>query len=321
MASTFHQFSRLPAEVRWQIWEEACFPRQSRGLHYATLDATLHFVSHHFPGNRSAYSWDGGLWMACKESRVALEKHHYMQEWKESELRDPTEYQYSESWMGSEKEAPGLVAVHDDHQAWHCVVYPARDIFCVTAHNNDWESVMESWPWYGLLVIVPFIEDVTTLRVDNIALEFDPSWNVELSRDGYRFNDRKSPGSFLVRMLLDLAREDGIPNIWLIDNSARWRAKPGRDISPVSYGSDGEYVEIDWGEVCFDEVNEEYKSSIVCFIQDLSREFDENLADAGRGDWTPDPYVDQIMMYYPITVDRSVRLLVRRDNQVTKFVD
>ncbi|KAF4464738.1 tetracycline resistance [Fusarium albosuccineum] len=314
MASTFHQFSRLPVEVRLQIWEEACFPRQSRGLHYATLDATLdatyHFVSHHFPGSRSAYSWDGGLWMACKESRVVLEKHHFMKEWKESELADPTEYQYSESWMGSEKEAPGLVAVHDDHQVWHCVVYPARDIFCVTAYNNDWESVMESWPWHGLLVTVPFIEDFTTLRVDNIALEFDPIWNLDLPTYLWQFDDGKSSRGFLARMLVEKARGDSrATNIWLIDNNARWQANSKRKLSPVVYGCDREYIEVGVDDIYIDGP---YKYSIKDFIRRLVYDFD---------------YDDDWPCYYSSTWEsefsakETIRLLVRRDNQMTKYLD
>ncbi|KAJ3520946.1 hypothetical protein NM208_g13512 [Fusarium decemcellulare] len=310
MASTFHQFSRLPAEVRLQIWEEACFPRQSCGLHYATLDTKTHFVTLDFPGNGSAYSWDGGLWMACKESRAVLEKHHYMKEWKQSDLRDPTEYQYSKSWMESEKEAPGLLAVRNDHQEWHCVAYPARDIFCINAHNNDWQSLM-TWKSYGLSITVPFLEDTMSLYVDNVALEFDPSWNLDLPTYLYEFDDRKSSLGFLARMLAEVARGDSrATNIWLIDNNARWRANSKRDLGPVVYDCDREYIEVDVDDIYIDEP---YEDSINYFISRFGYDFDYD------DNWPPHYYGSTWESEF--SARETIRLLVRRDNQMTKYLD
>ncbi|KAF4465911.1 tetracycline resistance [Fusarium albosuccineum] len=323
MAPIFHQFSRLPAELRMQIWEEACFPRHLLGIHYFALDERkeLIFNPSSYLSKRSASCWDGGLWMACKESRAVVGNHSQIEKWNKVRLRADRECKNPGRLVGKEEAIPGVVATQEGHEARHLMVYPSQDIFCVTANNTNWESLLSSWD------------------VKNIALEFEPSWILDFPRDLFDLNDGKSSRGFLAQVLINMALSHSWSAVfWLIDKSARWRARPDRDISTVFSDSDGEYVEIDWSEIYSGGEDEsdirsdgdyeskiqsdaECESPIVQFINKLA-EFDEQIwlllidglivwGDIEASDW----------WRYTFSIKESIRLLVRRDNQVTGHLD
>ncbi|RBR18673.1 uncharacterized protein FIESC28_05950 [Fusarium coffeatum] len=93
----FRQFPELPAELRLQIWQEAClsFPPSRRGLQYVTVqqkdyDIEAAAIPCDWPSwprslsqntNRSAYFLNGGLWKACKESRQVIAAHTEYYRW------------------------------------------------------------------------------------------------------------------------------------------------------------------------------------------------------------------------------------------------
>ncbi|KAF5004693.1 hypothetical protein FDECE_8804 [Fusarium decemcellulare] len=340
MASIFHQFSRLPAELRIQIWEEACFPRHLLGLHYFALDERKELIP--IPSSslskRSASYWDVGLWMACKESRAVIGNHSQIEKWNEVRLRADRECKNPGRLVGKEVAIPGVIATPEGHEERHLMVYPSRDIFCVTANSNIWESLLSSWG-HGLYLAVPFLDPDWPLDVENIALEFEPSWNLDFPRDLFDLADGKSSRGFLAQVLIDMALSHSWRAVfWLIDKSARWRARPGRDISTVFSDCDGEHVEIDWSEIYSGGEDEsdirsdgdyesdvqsdaECESPIVQFINKLA-EFDEQIwlllidglivwGDIEASDW----------WRYTFSIKESIRLLVRRDNQVTGHLD
>lgn len=112
--TTFHPFPKLPWELRNEIWKfsirplnrpsahifcvEERKPQDSEAkeldvicspialwhgkynLHITVPDQTMSCGSS-APGNPSAYMIDGGLWTACKESRVAMERAFKHQMW------------------------------------------------------------------------------------------------------------------------------------------------------------------------------------------------------------------------------------------------
>ncbi|KAF4981686.1 hypothetical protein FZEAL_2573 [Fusarium zealandicum] len=131
---------------------------------------------------RSAYLWDKGLRTACSESRAVITKHSWIEEWEELFQRAYNERRhhrhYKPGWVGGEEAvAPGMVTIREGHQEWHPMVYPSRDIFWVTANNSG------KWPdQLGdhciLLHVRPFVgNEWQTLEAQDMALEFDPSWN------------------------------------------------------------------------------------------------------------------------------------------------
>ncbi|ENH71930.1 hypothetical protein FOC1_g10002123 [Fusarium oxysporum f. sp. cubense race 1] len=90
MPPAFRYFKRLPIELRLKIWEAACLPSTDadHGLHYVTLDVVEEALkrpceksSEATNPNKSAYLWDAGLWLACKESRSVIAKHLDFEGW------------------------------------------------------------------------------------------------------------------------------------------------------------------------------------------------------------------------------------------------
>ncbi|KAF4967968.1 hypothetical protein FSARC_4580 [Fusarium sarcochroum] len=118
---SFHQFPRLPAELRIMIWKAALRPSDAtRGaLHHFHMvhhrnhrlsAQPLNLVNMEWPygrrlpsnfhatcvpcsqhtlcsplgrkGTRSAYFWDSGMWLACWESRYVIGNHFKAQKWK-----------------------------------------------------------------------------------------------------------------------------------------------------------------------------------------------------------------------------------------------
>ncbi|KAJ3528835.1 hypothetical protein NM208_g10022 [Fusarium decemcellulare] len=342
MAPIFHQFSRLPAELRIQIWEEACLPRHLLGLHYFALDEHKELIP--IPSSclskRSAYCWDAGLWMACKESRAVIGNHSQIEKWNEVRLRADRECKNPGSLVGKEEAIPGVVPTQEIHEERHLMVYPSRDMFCVTANNNNWESLLSSWGHHGLYLAVPFLgPDWRPLAVKNIALEFDLSWNLDFPRDLFDLNDGKSSRGFLAQVLIDMSlRNSWSGEFWLIDKSALWRARLGQEVSLVFSDCDGEYVEIDWSQIYSDGGDEgdiqfngkyesdvqsdgECESPIVQFINKLA-EFDDQISHLLIGDLVVWWEIEARDFWGPrFSVKESIRLLVRRDNQVTGHLD
>ncbi|CEI70264.1 unnamed protein product [Fusarium venenatum] len=94
--TTFHLFTRLPNELRFMIWENACLEQRRgyRAIHYMTAqtdrcvtpskhtwdDSNYNKKKSHNSKkkkepkskNNSVYLWHAGLWMACSESREVV---------------------------------------------------------------------------------------------------------------------------------------------------------------------------------------------------------------------------------------------------------
>ncbi|RSL48364.1 hypothetical protein CEP54_012962 [Fusarium duplospermum] len=330
-SSTFHLFPSLPAELQLRIWELACLPSQphSRGLHYVSFDnegeklmpfgwkQAASSEQHDPTNNRSAYLWHGGLWAACRASRAVVMKHSRLNQWKELYERGRLEgnqpLQPNPDWDdGRDDVHPGLILMGEGHDTWYLMVYPARDIFCVTFNmesvqrTSERPYVLHGFPFLGL--------DCTILEVENFAIEFDPSWNHALPDHIIDLRMEESSRGLLARMIDEVATFVCPPTLWIVDKSVYWRAKPDRDYSTVFYDCDGEYVEVSWWDTCRDPSGAgKGKGPVTCFIRKLASLCDWHYADFGRGDWGPG-YHDELIPRF--SVRRSIKLLARRDNQL-----
>ncbi|KAI8712662.1 2EXR domain-containing protein [Fusarium sp. LHS14.1] len=341
VSSVFHPFPRLPTELRLQIWENACLPSQDqrRGLHYFNLDHDKKLVSlgwNH--GNspelqgpagqakRSAYLWHGGLWTACKESRGVVMKPCQLKEWgdliEQAEREDKRAGNYkrmaaiSRSVVGDEGVPPGMVVMREGHKEWYFIVYPTRDIFCVTSDN--WESFLRSWSMWDAEYYLPIACNVLhSLYVENIAFEFDPSWNHDFPTCIYDLMEEKSARGCLAKMVEFMVSSNSFSRfkIWLVDQTARWRAKPDQVVGPVFRDCDGEYVQIE-AYYTYNELDKgESRSPLLKFIHEFGYLGDSYYRDVERGDWSPG--LDYILDHPYYWADSSIGLLVRRDKYVT----
>ena len=132
--------------------------------------------------NPSTYLIDSGLWTACKESLLVIEK----------EFQTPARRQ--EAWSLSEVESyrksrgrftlpeTATYAASDNSRRRYLTVFPGQDLFILQSHDItalDWDFVWYSFPGYYLhlgdwLPRIPSFLD----RVDrHMALEYDPAWD------------------------------------------------------------------------------------------------------------------------------------------------
>ncbi|KAF4450387.1 hypothetical protein F53441_6511 [Fusarium austroafricanum] len=157
---------------------------------------------------RSAYLWHPGLWMACKESRDIATKNWYnKQGW--ADINESTKYMDLRDAIKITSSTDldhrsGVVHRKSDYEPWYRIVGPWDDIFCITA--DTWKPLVRGWKpvslevedGYGCKIMTPLW---------NIAVEFDPSWNLVLPKWGRNQYDHieKYPASlsFLIWILMD----------------------------------------------------------------------------------------------------------------------
>ncbi|KAI8654127.1 2EXR domain-containing protein [Fusarium sp. Ph1] len=340
-SSTFHPFPNLPTELRLHIWETFLRPSQRHwpGLHYCTIGNDKRLVPLSWgkfdrlkrhgranPDHRSACLWHAGLWAACKESRAVIMEHYQLREWNDllkigqQERRVP-EYYYADRVGGREAVPPAMITVREGHDESYLTVYPTRDIFCIT--SDSCESVFWSGERRNIIHSLPFANSASrTLGAQNFAIEFDPSWNRFLPGNIYTLKEEKSARGYLARMLEDLADCSFWTKLWLIDKNVRWSATSDREVGPVFYDYDCEYVQIEVSDTHPDPNSGANESPVACFIRRLGELGDEDYTgrymragddEVDPGFWATGPS--------EFLVKEWIRLLVRRDNQITGDVD
>ncbi|UPK95212.1 hypothetical protein LCI18_006147 [Fusarium solani-melongenae] len=340
-SSVFHPFPRLPTELRLQIWQSACLPsqRQRRGLHYFNLDQDKKLVSFGWnqitslelqgsasQAGRSAYLWHGGLWTACKESRAVVMKHSQLKEWgdllegakRQDERTGNHDRMYAMSnWVvGDERVPPGMIVMREANEECYFIVYPTRDMFCVNADN--WEPVLQSWSRWDVYYSLPAASCVLPyLDMRNIAFEFNLSWNHDFPDYIWALMREKSARGFLARMVDEMAGPWELRwNIWLVDKTARWRlAESDHVIGSVFHDCDDEYVQIGVFDTYYDPDKGESGSPVTDFILKFGRLGDDYYRDVERGGWSPE--LDELLERPNYRAESSIKLLARRDNQVT----
>ncbi|KAK1749794.1 hypothetical protein QBC47DRAFT_354527 [Echria macrotheca] len=203
--------------------------------------------------NPSAYLIDSGLWSACRESRRVLEQafrrpeHHGKDEWgitksvMDEEAGDnKNRFWYGKGWNEKGYFAlPGVTsfAARAGGESRFFSVMPARDLFILQP------SDLSEWLRTGSL---PFALG----WCDQVALEYDPSWEAVL---------QEYPGQDIIRDIGDkllryVAQENYVETFWIIDyrinlNAIRrteTRQRRGERDSELKVfcGSDRRYVEV-----------------------------------------------------------------------------
>ncbi|KAK7954332.1 hypothetical protein PG996_015217 [Apiospora saccharicola] len=256
----FHYFTRLPPEVRFMIWGWAARSlRTKRGAYFFALQSLsfaelekatkvdwqlsyqankgdnwhLHRPSNSPTRNPSTYMIHGGLWAACRDSHQAL--RHRMQKVRRSVRRQiqaaangPQRYSHQ-----TVMEVGGTF-LRNDKEQMSFTLYPERDLVCLQipldqAHLCDYPKSHEAF----FHLEIPFSE------TKRIALEFDPSWNLDLkSKWGYT-----GPMVGFPCLILDLLEQDARDgsHLWFIDYRLRrnewkpevekpWTLEPGRHV-------------------------------------------------------------------------------------------
>ncbi|KAF4944804.1 hypothetical protein FGADI_12399 [Fusarium gaditjirri] len=191
VSSSFHLFSRLPAELRLQVWNAACvFSRSnSYGVHYVDIEA----------------SSDGS----------ALLIHH-----------NPTTDVDDESSKSACQPLPlASLSIRETGGVWNVPVCPTKDIFCIKASN--WSRLREYHDLWKVFLPVNGLSSSIHLPVDNIALEFDPAWNKDLPESDYDLMSEESERGFLSRFFYNSYLNNSTnPTFWIIEKTGQWTWNP-----------------------------------------------------------------------------------------------
>ncbi|KAF5592884.1 hypothetical protein FPCIR_5567 [Fusarium pseudocircinatum] len=265
----FKRFSELPIELRDQIWSVAIrddrpgvhifgqydktkrFARGSRFLRSGDVVSdtwavpSWHRYFENFNEDRSdenisTYLIDDGLWTACQESRLIMEKRYEQSKRKRHD--EDTGRRYDSTKEVFKKATTGCFA---GTPLQLMTVFPHRDLFVLQC--NDLENV--NWSLLGLEAsMATSAEGFDGVR--HVALEYDPKWWSEA-------HSRTTPLCLIedVWEIMEAAFKmwPNVWKLWFIDRSLRRKkeapalketAEDGFEINAF-YASDRRFLEVD----------------------------------------------------------------------------
>jgi hypothetical protein len=302
----------LPPELRLDIWELAIRPtNEKHGLHHFTIikqeeDGQENFqLQHPYPAwrpqhtaivptnnNKSVYLCDAGLWTACVESRDVMMKHFKMHQWdmrrRQGEpmpVIDPAQLKRDLS-QGRDFGYPAKTTARREHEDWQLMVQPIMDMFCFK--SKDWQFARSWLQWSEFFVDMPFTTFLFGhVPFRNMALEFDPSWNLDFPQTISDLVEESSARGYIADAMFTLAHDHRAfksmyLEVWLIDHDAFWSSENGRDSNPVFYDCEQDFVEVRPGQVKFPG----YENTAAYFIDLLYSLGDDAFAEAsGDQSW------------------------------------
>ncbi|SPJ85375.1 uncharacterized protein FTOL_11156 [Fusarium torulosum] len=169
--STFHQFSDLPRELRDTIWSFA-IRDDNPGVHiFGDFDNKKRHYFNSLDENRSdenvsTYLIDGGLWTACKESRLIMERHFRQSEW-------PKELQCDKYYGSLTKGHFNMPATgYFQGGELHCLkVFPHKDLFVLQLDD------IARYGWCPGDLKSPLGKNLRGYKgVRHLAIEYRPEW-------------------------------------------------------------------------------------------------------------------------------------------------
>ncbi|KAF5567042.1 hypothetical protein FNAPI_857 [Fusarium napiforme] len=201
--------------------------------------------------NISTYLIDSAMWNACKESRLAIEKHYSQYKWPSDEFWyttcDTRVYRGYPYHKVFKVPSTGYFEGGSPH---YLTVFPRRDLFVFQPDKLD----AVDWYFVGSR---PGKGDNRPAfrRLQHIGIEYDPEWSLE---------DRES--SYLAMShLVEAAYElKDIQKLWFIDHSLKRKKdapnfdertefrdwEDGCERLNIFYTRDRKFLEIDWRSSC-----------------------------------------------------------------------
>ncbi|KAI6752385.1 hypothetical protein HG530_013754 [Fusarium avenaceum] len=230
--STFHQFSDLPRELRDMIWSFV-IRDDNPGVHifgsldlkktnrtesrrlmscgkkcwtYAALPWRHYFDSldeNRSDENVSTYLIDGGLWTACKESRLIMEKHFRQSEWPKKQECD----RYFSQARKEHFKIPATGYFQGDEL--HCLtVFPHRDLFVLQLDD------IATTDWWALYLTSNLGENLLGCEgIRHLAIEYRPEWT-----EGSYYT-RKHVKRKLVETIFEIGTS--VDKLWFIDHTLK----------------------------------------------------------------------------------------------------
>ncbi|KAH0425442.1 hypothetical protein CcaCcLH18_10990 [Colletotrichum camelliae] len=192
----------------------------------------------------STYAIDGGLWTACKESRAAMYRRYRPEEWSDylQLLKENPQLRFRVGFWRNPNhfDTSATFMVNDMQTKRFLTVLPARDLIFIQPCDQPFNPacIWDAMP-FAAGTIACFGE------LSNVALEFDPSWNVAELRE-YQRQWRASvleDGDYLARFrdrpetydrydtydqLVRVSQESRVKgtSFWLVDRRLRRKRSP-----------------------------------------------------------------------------------------------
>ncbi|KAF5716050.1 tetracycline resistance protein [Fusarium globosum] len=300
---TFHEFRRLPAELRLKIWKEACLSRSTseKGLHYVTVDivdttgqwkeSNVDPVTSDPNIEGQNYDYEGSAYATLRALECPWEKTGDSQP--PANPLNKSAYLWDAGLWSACKESREVIEKHLNVKEWLAHRGQSRPRGQPTWYNKAFPSAIvpktKNDNWCPLVKPYGDIFCIDTCNLDAV------------------------PDSFLEMMLLAPclgtktftvvgAWNIGFkPSLWIIDDNVRWVARSHQRFSTVWRDLEDEYVAIGWNDT---------RSNLVDGTQGAVADFMtalEQLAD--REDYLSDSLL------------LSIRLLVRKDNKLPGYDD
>lgn len=161
---------------------------------------------------------------------------------------------------------------------WHLMLQPHKDLFWL--EPRDWKTTVE---WQTLFLDLPFASFRRGYgHLSHMAVEHDPSWNVDLPKDLGALLAEPTPRGFIARAMAECATNRLYCFIWLVDGGL-----VRRDPADAGSGHDleeGGLAEEDGGEE-EDKDRDESCSDLMTFY-----DCDRTYVDTDRSDLVPHRY-------------------------------
>ncbi|SCO76100.1 uncharacterized protein FRV6_00312 [Fusarium oxysporum] len=315
--SSFHPFPRLPLELRLLIWSAACnsyvsYQPNDHALHYVDLepssDGTTLLAYHKstadvVQGDNNSACLSNALWGACKESRDVVARHSRV---------DGQDQPHS----------PAMLSIRDNEGHWNAPVCPTKDIFCVK--SSSWETPDgNDKPWQVALPNLSLTAP-SNIPIQNIAFEFDLTWDTDLPGTYYDLMSENSARGFLSRFCYNAFLNNSEEHkIWLFEKTGQWSWSRwgSKDYMGTSFHDcDTEYVEIHPPFNC-DQCHHWHKfdgifDNLFKFIHNVG--FLSEVLNRDHPDWKPehDDWRTDCFSTVEFYIDDNIQYLARRDKQV-----
>lgn len=274
MATTFDRFRELPRELRDQMWKFAIRTSQP-GEHIFRICNTFKdrytgardlasrfraFPKHRFAERLerrcfdridanfskktvSTYLLDGGLWTACKESRLIMEKHFRSSEWDHWRRHRTREWHPTDTPGGFDMPATGYFSPSGGRPHL-CTVLPHQDLFVLQP------ACLETLEWDRINRDIPIGSTKKGFNgLEHIAIEYNTKWAAQ-SRGATRYEELRPA---LLKLFVFSGFFGIFGKLWIIDHSLKQKKDASvfeENTSGVNtnafYASDRKFLEVKW---------------------------------------------------------------------------